>query len=180
MLLHFSLAVFNSDDRELQNCITATCTKLFKPSEPVAMYFSASYFVNDVREVPKHVNYFAGINISAPPEFDKCNIKEAEIVAWYIKSGNFKETFLVSVKNYKNHILRHGYETGEIVDFEKQVLRNLHDANIWPITMHQNTDYIVQNVIIFVKYENIENIDRLMREMLNRRAKFLVILLGKE
>ena len=46
--------------------------------------------------------------------------------------------------------------------------------------MQLNTGYAAHNVILFVKYENIENIHNFKRGEFDRRAKFLVILIGEE
>ena len=109
-MLHFSFAVFNSDNRELQNCITATCIKLFKPSEPLVIYFSISYFQYNEGDYQENINYDESNTISAPTTFNKCKIKAAEITLWSSNSGNaiFREPPTKS----NDFTLRHGYETG--------------------------------------------------------------------
>ena len=118
-MLHFSFAAFNSDNRELQNCITATCIKIFKPSEPLPIYFSASYFQYNGGDYQESINYDESNTISAPTTFNKCKIKAAEFTLWFSNSGNITVIFREAPTKSKDFTLRNGHETGEIVDFEK-------------------------------------------------------------
>ena len=100
-MLHFSFAGFNSDNRELQNCITATCIKLFKPSEPLVIYFSASNFPYNEGDYNENTKDDGSITISAPTTFNKCKIKAAEFTFGPVTQVILLQSFIKLQQNSK-------------------------------------------------------------------------------
>ncbi|KAJ9592080.1 hypothetical protein L9F63_001389 [Diploptera punctata] len=112
-------------------------------------------------------------------KFNQCRFNSTKIYKYTGDLGNIAKGFGLTAEReetFMNSFKCH-YDTDDIMDLEKQVLHSLHETHLWSIKLSNITDYTINNVVLFLKHENLKR-ELFWMRLLNKIARFLVVVTG--